>query len=82
MNKRSLAEFGVLSNFSFLKGGSHPEEYVKQAIKLDLSGLAITDENSVAGVVKAYSAISSLSKNKSSLLKLIFGARIITTDNF
>ena len=82
VNKRSLAEFGVLSNFSFLKGGSHPEEYVKQAIKLDLSGLAITDENSVAGVVKAYSAISSLSKNKSSLLKLIFGARIITKDNF
>ena len=82
VNIRSLGEFGALSNFSFLKGGSHPEEYIKRALKLNLNGLAITDENSVAGVVRAYSAVNGLPKDPSSLFKLIVGARIITRDNF
>ncbi len=82
MNKKFLAELGAMSNFSFLKGGSHPEEYITKAIKLNLNGLAITDENSVAGLVRAYSAISNFPKDQSLSLKLIAGARIITKDNF
>jgi len=82
VNTEFLAELGAMSNFSFLKGGSHPEEYIAKAIKLNLKGLAITDENSVAGLVRAYSYICKLPKNQSSSLKLIAGARIITKDNF
>jgi len=82
MNTKFLAELGAMSNFSFLKGGSHPEEYIAKAIKLNLKGLAITDENSVAGLVRAYSYICKLPENQSSSLKLIAGARIITKDNF
>ncbi|WP_104399369.1 error-prone DNA polymerase [Vibrio penaeicida] len=45
------------TNFSFLEGASHPEELVVQADFLQYSGIAITDECSVAGVVRAYKAI-------------------------
>jgi error-prone DNA polymerase len=43
-----------MSNFSFLRGASHPEELVKQAHLLGYQALAITDECSMAGVVKAH----------------------------
>jgi len=51
------AELFCQSNFSFLEGASHAEELVTQANFLDYAGLAITDECSVAGVVRAYTAI-------------------------
>ena len=82
VNEKFLSELCAMSNFSFLKGGSHPEEYINRAIELKLKGLAITDENSVAGVVRAYSAIRNLPQDQSSSLKLIIGTRIITKDNF
>ena len=82
VNEKFLSELCAMSNFSFLKGGSHPEEYINRAIELNLKGLAITDENSVAGVVRAYSAIRNLPQDQSSSLKLIIGTRIITKDNF
>ncbi|MBK8972174.1 MAG: error-prone DNA polymerase [Hahellaceae bacterium] len=50
----TFAELNCLSNFSFLKGASHPEELVQQAVALGYTALAITDECSVAGVVKAW----------------------------
>ncbi len=49
-------ELQVTSNFSFLHGGSHPEEIVKRAIELGQSKIAITDHNTLAGIVRAYSA--------------------------
>ncbi len=49
-----FAEFGVATNFSFLRGASHPEELVAQAIALGLSGIGIADRNSLAGVVRAH----------------------------
>ncbi len=55
MRKIGYAELHCLTNFSFQRGASHPEELVKQAIELNYSGLAITDECSVAGIVRAYS---------------------------
>lgn len=49
-----FAELHCLSNFSFLRGASHPEELIAQANALGYSALAITDECSVAGVVRAW----------------------------
>src|ERR1039457_1522081 len=50
------AELHCLSNFSFLRGASHAEELVERASALGYSALAITDECSVAGVVRAHCA--------------------------
>src|ERR1700686_629594 len=50
------AELHALSNFSFLRGASHPEELVEQAKQLGYRGLALTDECSLAGVVRAHIA--------------------------
>ncbi|WLD56846.1 error-prone DNA polymerase [Salinispirillum sp. LH 10-3-1] len=49
-----FAELHCLSNFSFLRGASHPEELVAQASALGYNAIAITDECSVAGVVRAW----------------------------
>jgi len=49
-----FAELSATSNFTFLTGASHAEEYMDRAALLGLTALAIADENSVAGVVRAY----------------------------
>ncbi len=51
------AELHCLSNFSFQRGASHPQELVQQAYNLGYAALAITDECSVAGVVRAWSGL-------------------------
>ncbi len=56
------AELCVTSNFSFLRGASHPEELVTRAAELGLTAIAITDRNSVAGVVRAFSALKELTR--------------------
>ncbi|MBS0321207.1 MAG: error-prone DNA polymerase [Proteobacteria bacterium] len=50
------AELHCLSNFSFLRGASHPEELVDQAVTFGYRALAVTDECSLAGVVRAHMA--------------------------
>ncbi|MYM25169.1 DNA polymerase III subunit alpha [Duganella sp. FT135W] len=50
----AYAELFCLSNFSFLQGASHAEELVARAVQLDYAALAITDECSLAGVVRAH----------------------------
>ena len=52
----SYAELQVTSNFSFLRGASHPDELVEQAADHGYTAIAITDRNSVAGVVRAHLA--------------------------
>ena len=52
----SYAELHCLSNFSFLRGASHPEELVERAAALGYAALALTDECSVAGLVRAHVA--------------------------
>src|SRR5512133_3433180 len=52
----AYAELHCLSNFSFLRGASHPGELVARAHKLRYSALALTDVCSVAGVVRAHEA--------------------------
>jgi error-prone DNA polymerase len=64
------AELHCLSNFTFLRGASHPEELVARAAALGYAALAITDECSLAGIVRAHVAA------KESGLKLIVGTEI------
>lgn len=52
----SYTELQVTTNFSFLRGASHPEEMVQHAIALGYTKIAITDRNSLAGVVRAFAA--------------------------
>ena len=52
----NYVELACTSNFSFLRGASHPEELVVQAAHLGLSGLSITDRNSLAGIVRGHMA--------------------------
>ena len=69
-------EFAVASNFSFLRGASHPEELVVQAIHAGLAGLGLCDRNSVAGVVRAH-----IAKREQNLpLRYHPGARLIFAD--
>jgi error-prone DNA polymerase len=64
----AYAELHCVSNFTFLRGASHPQELVERASILGYSAIAITDECSVAGVVRAYMAARLLK------LKLLIGA--------
>ncbi|MCA0872604.1 error-prone DNA polymerase [Seohaeicola saemankumensis] len=48
------AELSITSNFTFLTGAAHPEEYMERAALLGLSAIAIADDNSVAGIVRAH----------------------------
>src|SRR5690242_14022361 len=74
----AYAEIGITTNFSFLRGGSHPQEYVHQASELRLPAIGIADHNTLAGVVRAYSELdNSELKHKP---KLLIGARIVFTD--
>ncbi|HEX9627837.1 MAG TPA: error-prone DNA polymerase [Acidiferrobacterales bacterium] len=68
------AELHALSNFSFLRGASHPEELVARATALGYAALALTDECSLAGVVRAHLAA------RAHGLALIIGTELALTD--
>ncbi|MHB1205898.1 MAG: error-prone DNA polymerase [Rhodospirillaceae bacterium] len=66
----SYAELQVTTNYSFLRGASYPHELVAAAKLLGHSAIAVTDRNSLAGVVKAYAAA------KEAEIKFITGCRV------
>ncbi len=68
------AELHCLSNFTFLRGASHPDELVTQAAALGYAAIGITDECSLAGVVRAHVAA------KEAGIKLIIGSEIRLAD--
>jgi error-prone DNA polymerase len=70
----AYAELHALSNFTFLRGASHPEELVETAGALGYAALAITDECSVAGVVRAHVAA------RGTPIKLVVGSEIRLVD--
>ena len=74
MSAPAYAELHCISNFTFLRGASHPAELVHQAAKLGYGALALTDECSVAGVVRAWEAA------RETGLKLIIGSEFRLAD--
>src|SRR6266478_7027768 len=70
----AYAELHCLSNFTFLRGASHPEELVKRAAGLGYSALAVTDECSLAGAVRAHVAAKDVG------LPLVIGSEIRLQD--
>ncbi len=72
----AYAELGVTTNFSFLRGASHPQEMVATADDLGLAAIGIADRNSFAGVVRAYD------EAKRRHIKLLVGTRLVTIDGF
>ncbi len=76
---RGYAEFGVTTNFSFLRGASHPEEFVARAIELGLAGVGIADRNSLAGVVRAHLFLRN-NKAEARGLRFVPGVRLVFRD--
>jgi len=70
----AYAELQATSNFSFLRGGSHPQELVARANELGLAAVAITDRNTLAGVVRAHVEAKKVG------MKLIIGCRLDLRD--
>ncbi|PRD43423.1 error-prone DNA polymerase [Phyllobacterium phragmitis] len=76
---QEYSELAVASNFSFLRGASHPHELVKTAVELGLSGIGIADRNTLAGVVRAHIAQRDL-KEKGFPVRLFIGCRLVFID--
>ncbi|WP_139557678.1 error-prone DNA polymerase [Methylotetracoccus oryzae] len=72
----SYAELHALSNYSFLRGASHPEELVAEAARLGYAALALTDECSLSGMVKAHQ------EARKQALPLIIGSEFRLEDGF
>jgi len=72
----AYAELAVTTNFSFLRGASHPHEMVATADDLKLAAIGIADRNSFAGVVRAYD------EARKRNIKLLIGTRLVTIDGF
>jgi error-prone DNA polymerase len=70
----AYAELHCLTNFSFLRGASHPEELVERAQALGYAALAVTDECSLSGAVRAHVAA------KSAGLPLVIGTEVTLAD--
>src|SRR5579883_2536988 len=70
------AELAVTTNFSFLRGASHPREMVATADELDLAAIGIADRNTFAGVVRAHA------EARERKIKFLPGTRLVTTDGF
>ena len=71
-----FAELVAATNFSFLRGASHPHEMVEQAAELGLAAIGVADRNTLAGVVRAHTAA------KKAGIRLLVGSRLVTTDGF
>jgi error-prone DNA polymerase len=71
----AYAELDIVTNFSFLRGASHPDELVCQAAELGHSAIGIADVNSLAGVVRAHRAAKQVG------LKLCVGTRLRFSDS-
>jgi len=77
-----IVELHCVSNFTFLRGASHPEELVDRAAELGYRALAITDECSVAGVVRAHVRVRELERAGLAAPRLIVGTELALDDGF
>ena len=91
----AYAELAVTTNYSFLRGASHPQEMVATADELGYAAIGIADRNSFAGVVRAYGEwkkrekerqeakeAKSLDARRATTVKLLVGTRLVTIDGF
>src|SRR3984893_3372929 len=78
MNTHRYAEIRITTNFSFLRGGSHPQDYVHEASKLRLPVIGIADHNTLAGVVRAYKELENPEFRYKR--KLLIGSRLVFMD--
>ena len=78
MKATEYAEIGITTNFSFLRGGSQPQEYVHQASELRLPAIGIADRNTLAGVVRAYKELENPEVIHKP--KLLIGSRLVFID--
>ena len=72
----AYAELAVTTNFSFLRGASHPQEMVAQADALGLTAVGIADRNSFAGVVRGFD------EARKRAIKYLPGVRLVALDGF
>ncbi|KST58511.1 DNA polymerase [Methylobacterium sp. GXS13] len=75
------AELALTTNFSFLRGASHPQEYVVQGAAYGLAAIGIADRNTVAGVVRAHAAAQAL-EAEGLKIRVLPGVRLVTEDGF
>ncbi|MGS1018036.1 error-prone DNA polymerase [Allosphingosinicella humi] len=81
-----FAELAAATNYSFLRGASHPSDMVARAIALGMTGIGIADRNSVAGVVRAHVALKDARAAARKALgqdidfRLVVGARLVFAD--
>ena len=73
VNAARYAELESITNYSFLRGASHPEELVRQAADLGLEALGVADHDSLAGVVRVHAAA------RAAGLRSFVGARLDLT---
>ena len=74
----AYAEIAVTTNYSFLRGASHPRELIERAAELGHAAIGIADRNTLAGVVRAYAALQDIKGHRP---KLLVGARLVFTDS-
>ncbi|MFL6748675.1 MAG: error-prone DNA polymerase [Sphingomicrobium sp.] len=80
-----FAELAAATNYSFLRGASHPSDMVGRALELGMAGIGIADRNSVAGVVRAWVALNDACEQARVAqeeidFRLIVGARLVFAD--
>jgi error-prone DNA polymerase len=74
-----FAELAAMTNFSFLRGASHPEEMVARAAELGFAGLGIADRNTLAGVVRAH-VYARENAGRIGGMRVVTGARLAFID--
>lgn len=82
------AELAVTTNFSFLRGAAHPGDFVARALELGHTAIGVADHNTVAGVVRGYTAYQELGKawrqahgaDAQLPLRYVVGARLVFSD--
>ncbi|WP_116131134.1 error-prone DNA polymerase [Tropicimonas sp. IMCC34043] len=89
-----FVELSATSNFTFLNGASHPEDYMDRAAEIGLGGVAIADENSVAGIVRAHVEVREIARKRAEaemsgapqgfacVPRLLPAARLVLEDGF
>ena len=78
----AFVELSALTNFSFLVGASHPEEFIARAAAMGMPALAVADVNSVAGIVRAHTRAREIARDDGPVVRLIPACRIVLDDGF